>query len=46
MTTVRNYFRTTIKTDNIFVSVSGKYMKIKKDDYLSILKTALIQYER
>jgi hypothetical protein len=43
---VRNYFRTTIKTDNIFTWVSGKYMKIKKDDYLTMLKTALVQYER
>jgi hypothetical protein len=30
--------------DNIFSSVSGKYMKIKKEDYLSILKAALLQY--
>ena len=45
-TTMRTHFKTNIRSDNIFTSVSGKFMKIKKEDYLSIFKSGLTQYER
>ena len=46
MNSMRTHFRFTPKSDTIFTSMSGKFMKIKTEDYLSILKSALIQFER
>jgi dynein heavy chain 2 len=44
-TYVKNHFRTNIKADILFSAVSGgKLMKVKKEDYLTILKSVLIQY--
>jgi dynein heavy chain 2 len=43
---VRNYFRCGVKMDNIFSFVSGRFMKIKKEDYLNIVKMVLVQFER
>lgn len=43
---VKTHFKMNIRSDNIFSCISGKYVKIKKDDYLNILKSTMIQYER
>lgn len=43
---IRNQFKQAQKIDSIFSFLSGKYVKVKKDDYLAILKNTLIQYER
>ena len=42
----RTHFKTTVKIDKIFSTVSGKLMKITKEDYLGIFKTGILQYER
>ena len=42
----KTHFKQSPKTDTIFSFISGKYVKVKRDDYLTVLKNALIQYER
>ena len=42
----RTHFRTTVKMDKIFSTVSGKLMKISKEDYMTMFKAGLLQYER
>jgi len=32
--------------DGVFSFISGKYVKIKREDYLGIVKATIIQYER
>ena len=44
---VRNHFRMNpINNETIITFISGRYIKIKREDYDSMLKTALVQYER
>lgn len=43
---VKAQFKQGVKNDSIFSFLSGKYVKVKRDDYLGVLKNALIQYER
>lgn len=43
---VKAQFKQAGKNDALFSFLSGKYVKVKREDYLGVLKNALIQYER
>lgn len=45
-TIIKTNFKSSPKFDNIFSFISGKYVKVKKEDYQGILKSILIQFER
>ncbi len=43
---VKASFKINLKNDYVFSFVSNKYLKIKKEDYLGLLKSSFVQYER
>lgn len=45
-TIIKTHFKNAPKMDCVFSYLSGKYTKIKKEDYLGVMKGVLIQYER
>lgn len=42
----KTHFKINLKSRQFFSVMSGKYQKIPKDDYVNIVKSSIIQYER
>ena len=45
MAAVRAQFKTAPQ-GGLFSYLSGRYVRVKREDYLAVLKTTLVQYER
>jgi hypothetical protein len=45
-TLFRNNFKNSPKPDSLFSNISGKLVKVSKEDYLSQLRATLLQFER
>ena len=41
---MKNLLKNAPKIDAIYSFISGKYVKVKRDDYLNVVKSSLIQY--
>jgi dynein heavy chain 2 len=43
---VKNQFKTAPKNDLLFSYLSGKYVRVKREDYVGVVKSTLVLYER